>query len=72
MSWESDCRPNAIETLRLRTTATILSMSGSLPMLANSSMSMVTGTGSAPPCSTEARRHIRFAACQSMIAKRNE
>ena len=48
MSWERDCRPKAMEMLRLRTTATIFSTSGRRPMLANSSMSMTTGVGSAP------------------------
>ena len=72
LSWERDWSPNAIETLRLRTTATIFSTSLSFPRLANSSKSIVTGTGSEPPCSTSAFLHRMFVVCQSMIEKRNE
>ena len=59
-----------IETFLLRMTAMNLSMSGSLPMFANSSKTRCTGVGSLPPWSMIAASHSSFTVCHMSMANR--
>ena len=59
-----------METFLLRMTAMKRSMSGSFPMLANSSNTRWTGVGSLPPWSMIAASQSSFTACHMSMAKR--